>query len=307
MSNTKQDRILEALSGLVPDDEAKNKITNLLTSLMDESVAELEKQYDERLEEAFQIISKERAEDWNVAQNGYSQAYEIINDLRNRLSLQKEEFEQTLTDEYEKAYQMIKEERSKNQELEATLHEEYEKKFQGMQEFVVSKVDEYLAQMEEETYEEARRQVLNDPCLAEHRVALEKILEVTHKFMTEEDTMLNTSAKVEELTRQLEQTEVAKRRLESKSMRLMTENNKMQEYLKETREVIEQNMINEQNERLSQARKVEGRGNTVQEPKREVVIGEQVDRIATEVPADSNRQLNIAEQWQVLAGMRDSY
>jgi hypothetical protein len=62
-------------------------------------------------------------EDWRettkkiegIAEQGYIEAYKIITDLKNRLESQKEESEKTLEKGFEEAYQMLLEERAKNE------------------------------------------------------------------------------------------------------------------------------------------------------------------------------------------------
>lgn len=308
MANTNQDRVLEALADLVPA-EAQKKVATLVTSLLDEAVAEIqskcETEYTSKLEEGYRIIAEEREKDLETAENGYNQAYNIIADLRARLARQEEEFQETLEEQYGEAYKMIQNERSKNENLEATLYEDFDHRTQKNKEYIVEKCDEFLTAMGEKYYELVRREVLNDPCTMEHRLAFEKILEVAKDYLSDEDIMLNTGSKIEELQTKLETVEVAKRQIEQKAMRLMTENSKMHEYLKETKELIENNILNEQNERLVNARNVEGRGKVASEPEREVrVIGENVVNDSTTTDSDPYREpQDITEQWQVLAGI----
>ncbi len=306
MAKTSQETILEALAGLIPE-EAQEKVSTAVVAYLDEATADIEKEAADKLEDAYQIIADEREKDWQVAEEGYGQAYGIIADLRARLETQRDEFEQTLEEEFASAYEMLQEERKKNQDIEQVLYEEFDNKLKSIKEYMVDRVDAFLGEQGEEYYEMARREVLSDPCMAEHRVALESILDITRQFLSDEDAMLSSSSQADELSRQLEQVEVAKRRLEAKNMRLMTENSKMQEYLTETKEIIEQNILNEQNERIEQAQNVEGSGETVNEPEREIVLGEAVESNAT----NNNETVNydeprtITEQWQVLAGLAD--
>lgn len=308
MATTQQDRVLDTLGDLVPED-SREKVAAAVTSLLDEAVNDLTEQfkseYNTKLDEGYKVIAEEREKDWQTALQGYRQAYEIISELRTRLTRQEDEFEQTLEEEYEKAYQMILAERSKNENLSESMYEEYEGRTEKIKEFIVDSADKFLAEMGEEYYDMAMREVLSDPCLAEHRVAFERVLDVTKDYLSDEDIMLGTNERVSELEQRLESVEVAKRQIESKNMRLMTENNKMHEYLKETKELIEKNIINEQNERRTNARKVEGLGKVSNETQREVVLGEAVDsaRTVDRETADDNSPKTITEQWQVLAGI----
>lgn len=311
MATTQQDRVLEALSGLVPE-ESRDKVAALVTSLLDEAVdglrAQCETEYNAKLDEGYKIIAEEREKDWETAEAGYKQAYDIIADLRARLSRQEEEFEQTLEEEYEKAYQMILAERKKNEDLEATLYEEFDKKTASIKNYIVDKADEFLGKMGEEYYEMAMREVLNDPCLAEHRIAFEKVLDVAKDYISDEDIMLGTNSKMSELEQQVESLEVSKRQLEAKNMRILTENNKLHEYLKETKQLMESNLLIEQNERLEHASNVQGRGNASSEPEREVLLGEAVDNSAVTRGSETvndDEPKTILEQWQTLAGLNE--
>ena len=311
MAFVTQDKVLEALAGFLPTGTDKEKVTSVVASLLDEALASVKTQvvaeYNNKLDEGYRIIAEEREKDWQTAQTGYKQAYDIIADMRARLTRQEEEFQGTIVEEYEKAYQMILAERAKNDELEATLYEEFNKRTDAIREFIVEKCDQFLGEMGNEYYEMARREVLSDPCMAEHRIAFERVLNVAKDYLSDEDIMLNTNTKVAELEQQLEHITVSKRQLEAKNMRLMTENTKVHEYLRETKELIEKNILNEQNERVELAGKVQGRGFTANEPKREVILGEVVDNSAkTSGSNDNDEPKTITEQWQVLAGLRNN-
>jgi hypothetical protein len=297
------DKILEALSGLIPEN-AQSKVNSVITATLDEAVAELDKEYNAKLEEAYKTVTAERENDWKVAEQGYQQAYEIITDLRNRLDLQKEEFEQTTEEEYKKAYDMLVEERKKNETLAETLQAEYEKRHAEEMMELIDNIDQFLAKQGNEYYEMARQDVLNDPYLVEHRVGFEKVIDVVQDYLSEENVMLKTNTKVEELNRQLEQTKNQMRILESRNMKLMTENTKMSNYVRQTKELVEEGMITEQKERLEKGKNVEGRGFVTNEPERELkVISETVDRTAT-VKTD-DEQPTLLESWAILAGVNN--
>jgi len=52
------------------------------------------------------------------------------------------------------------------------MYEEYDNKLNQMKSYIVDKVDEFLQLKGSEIYEQARRDVLSDPRLAEHKVNL---------------------------------------------------------------------------------------------------------------------------------------
>ncbi len=298
MSN---DKILEAISGLIPED-VRDQVSAVMTTAIKEAVANLDKEYDDKLAEAYQELVAKRTDDQKIAEQGYAQAYEAITDLRNRLETQKQEFEKTLEEEYGKAYSMLQEERNKNESLADNLYEEYEGRLKEVKEWLIDRVDEFLAKKGEEYYEQARRDVLNDPYLAEHRAAFEKVLEVAADFISDDECMNKTSSKVEEMNRQVEHTKIQVRALESKNMKLMAENNQMKEYVHQTKELVKEHTLNERHERVAKSKKVESRGQTVVEPKREVVIGETNDATADNAIVEQNQEpKTIADQWNFLA------
>jgi len=305
MASINQDKILEALSGLVSEDN-QNAVKELVSSVLEEAVADLETEYNTRLEEAYQLLAEEREKDWEVAKRGYEQAYEAIDDLRSRLDLQQKEHDAKLDEEFEAAYNMLQEERSKNKNIEEELYEEYDGKLDQVKEYIVDKVDEFLSQKGEEMYESALDNVLNDPTVSEQRLAMENIVDVVGRYVTNEDLMLHTNNRVEELATQLESASHRIRQMEAKNMRLMTENNKLGEVAREYNELLEEHVLNEQNERVEAARKAEGRGHVDTDEKRHVLIGE-----ATDEPLDTrshvvddDEALTMNEQWQVLAGVK---
>jgi putative NIF3 family GTP cyclohydrolase 1 type 2 len=303
---TSKDKILEALGDLLPADTAK-EVTEAVDSFLQEAKAELDKEYDAKIAEAYEAVTQEKLEGEKIAEQGYAEAYQIISDLRDRLEVQREEFEQALEEGYEEAYQMLVQERTKNESLEVDLYEEYDKRLADIKEYMVDKLDAFLSTKGNEFYEQAKRDVLNDPMMAEHKIALEKILEVASSYMSEEDYHLATSSKVEELAKQLEELKGQQRILEAKNMRLATENGKLNEAVRQQNEVLTENVNHEKKERLKKAKAVEGRGQKSLE--NQVVIGESVDARTTNndeehgtrfVETSSN---SITEQWRHLAGV----
>lgn len=298
MAKTRQETIMEALAGLIPA-EAAEKTTNAIATLLDESVKAIEAEAEKNLEDAYATVAAERAEDWKTAEAGYAQAYEVIEDLRNRLTLQKEEFESHMTNEFGVAKKMLEEEKSKNENLEQAIYEDMNKKLQESREWLIDKVDAFLAKQGEEYYEAARREVLSDPCLAEHRVALERVIDVVGDFVGADKEYVG-GQKAAELTRSLEQAEIAKQRLEAKNHRLMRENTDMQKLVVEAKQMVEGKLLMEQQERQAKAKKVQGSGKVVMS-EREVVIGEAADQKQNATTEDKNV---ITENWQRLAGLK---
>jgi HD-GYP domain-containing protein (c-di-GMP phosphodiesterase class II) len=155
--------------------------------------------YDEKLKEAFTEHQQDLKNAEKVAEESYSHAWEIITDLRDRLEIQKEEFDQALEEGYEEAYQMLQEERAKNDTLEVDLYEEYDRRFSDIKEYMVDKLDQFLQLQGEKYYDMAKRDVVNDPAVAEHKLAFEKIIETVADYISDEDYAFATSSKTEAL------------------------------------------------------------------------------------------------------------
>jgi hypothetical protein len=310
MKKTSKEFIMQALAGLLPEDVQKDVI-QAVSTFCENVRSELEEEYNARLDEAYKIVAQEKTKVEKVAEHGYAEAYQIICDLRDRLEVQREEFEHALGEGYEEAYQMLVQERQKNESLELDLYEQYDQKVREIREFFVEKLDLFLSQKGEEFYEQAKRDVLSDPTMAEHKLALDKILEVASSYMSDEDYHFATSSKLEEVNRQLEEVRGQQRILEAKNMRLATENNRLNEAVRQQAEVLTEAARHEKNERQKLARTVEGRGKRVVERDRVEVIAEHnTDATVTSDEGDDDYALieSVGEQidhWQKLAGVTD--
>ena len=103
------EKLLEALKSLIPADQLE-EVAKAVEDVLANSKKELEEQYNEKLKEAYAELQKEMDEAEQTAEKGYAQAYSIIEDLNNRLVIQKEEFEKKMEEEFEVAYSKIQEE-----------------------------------------------------------------------------------------------------------------------------------------------------------------------------------------------------
>lgn len=308
MKKTSKEYIMQALAGLLPEDVQKDVITAVNTFV--EGVRnELEAEYNSQIEEAYKVIAQEKSKTEKVAEQGYAEAYQIICELRDRLEIQREEFEHALGEGYEEAYQMLLQERSKNESLEVDLYDQYDQKVREIREFFVEKLDLFLSTKGEEFYEQAKRDLLKDPTVVEHKVALDKILEVASGYMSDEEYHFATSAKFDELNRKLEEMSGQQRILEAKNMRLATENNRLNEAVRHQAEVITEATKNEKNDRKKKSRIVEGRGRRVVEDNRVEVIAEHRNAAVTSDDDDGDDSVLIEsageqiEHWQKLAGV----
>ena len=180
------DKIVEALKKLLPEDQI-NEVASAVNDMLESSKRELESEYNDKLEEAYKQLSEEMSNAEKTAYQGYQEAYGIIADLRNRLEMQRDEYNKALEEGYEEAYQMLLQEREKNNTLEVDMYEEYDKKLGEMKDYIVDKVDQFLQFKGAEIYEQAKRDVLNDPRMAEHKVTLDKIVDITANYLSDED------------------------------------------------------------------------------------------------------------------------
>lgn len=273
---------MEAIKKLLPESDVK-EVSSAINEMLNQAKLDLEKEYNEKLEEAYTELSGELATAEKTAEQGYEEAYAIIADLRNRLDMQGEEYKSALEEGYEEAYQMLKTERSKNAKLEVELYEEYDKKLQEMKEYIVDKVDQFLQVKGTEIYEQARKDVMSDPRIAEHKVALDKIVDITSSYLSEDEVQAVSSSKMEEIQKQLDEAKGQLRIMEARNIRLSTENTKLNENVRYAKNLITEQqqatssrkqteVITEQKERAEKVKNATGRGQKVVE--QEVVIAE---------------------------------
>lgn len=265
------ENIIETLKKLALPETELSEVTTAVQTMLEQAKSDLEKEFNTKLEEAYAELSNELAESEKKANAGYEEAYAIISDLRNRLELQGEEYKAAMSEGYEEAYQMLKTEQEKNAKLEVEMYEEYDKKLAQMREYIVDKVDQFLQFKGNEIYEQAKRDVLNDPRMAEHKVALDRIVNITSNYMSEDDFNTVNSAKIEEATKAVEDMRGQLRILEARNIRLSTDNSKLNESLRQAAEQITESKktvtehkksetVNEQKARTEKVKEVTGRG-----------------------------------------------
>ena len=298
------EKILEALKSLLPEDKVET-ISAAINEALEEAKKEIEAEYNTKLEEAYAQVGNELEEAEKTAETGYQEAYTIISDLRNRLEMQKTEFEKALEEGYEEAYQMLQQEKSKNENLEVDMYAEYDKKLNEMKEYIVDKVHEFLQVKGKEIYGQARRDIVNDPRMAEHRVALGKIVDVVSDYITNDEAVAISNSKLEETRKAIEDLQSQKRILEARNVRLSTENTKLNDNVRVLSEQVnksKQETLNEsKKEKIEKAKNVQGRGEKVVQ-----------DTVITETDDDKNKKTITEEtdpdvmDMQILAGLRKS-
>ena len=304
------DKILEALSKLLPEDQVE-EVTSAVGNMIDEAKAGIEAEYNTKLEEAYAELSDELKTAENTAETGYQEAWAIISDLNSRLDTQRTEFEGALEEGYEEAYQMLLSERGKNDDVETTMYEEYDKKLGAMREYFIDKIDEFLTYKGKELYEQARRDIVNDPRMAEHKCTLDKVINTVSDYISDEDYSAASNGKLEEATKDNEDLQAKVRMLEAKSIRTGTENNKLNEQLRQAGELLreneEVNTDDEKKERLEKAKNVQGRGKQVTEDVE--VIKEHDDEVSADNDEGDNALVENLDQdalhaMQVLSGLK---
>lgn len=306
------DKILEVLSSLLPEEQIK-EVSTAVEDMLAEARREIEAEYNDKLEEAYAELSEELRQAEKIAEQGYQEAYTIIEDLRNRLHTQKVEFEHALEEGYEEAYQMLLAERGKNESIELDLYKEFDSKLGDMKEYFIEKLDQFLHYKGAEIYEQARRDILHDPSMAEHRVVLDRVVETVSNYISDEDYELVTNSRIASKEQEVEELRGQVRMLEARSIRLSAQNNKLNEQVREAANLLQENtkhsVIKEQNERVERARNVQGRGELVTEGTK--VIGEfEVEKTKPQKQADTRLVESIdaedLRQMQVLSGVRQN-
>lgn len=269
------DKIINSLKKILPDDQVSD-VASAVSEMLSEARQQMESEYNKNLEEAYASLSAEVAETEKTAYQGYNEAYAIISDLQARLETQKEEFEKTLEEGYEEAYQMLLAERNSKNSVESDLYEEYDKKLADMKNYIVDKVDEFLQIKGTEIYEQAKRDLLSDPRMVEHKVALDKIVSIASDYLTEDEAFFATSSKLDDAKKSVEELRGQLRIMEARNIRLSTENTKLNESVRRASNMINENrqvlaetkkakVINEQKERSVKARSASGKGQLVTE------------------------------------------
>jgi virulence-associated protein VapD len=264
-------KIVESLKRLLPEDQV-NEVASAVSEMLSEATEKLEQEYNKNLEEAYSQLSTELAQAEKTAYQGYQEAYEIINDLSSRLEVQKAEFEKTLEEGYEEAYQMLLSERNSKGKVEVDLYEEYDGKLAEMKSYIVDKVDQFLQLKGGEIYEQARHDLMNDPRVVEHKVALDKIINITSNYLSDEEKTFATTSKLDEATKKVEELKGQIRMLEARNIRLSTDNTRLNESVRKTSAVITEarkalpvdnkkaRVITEQKERATKVKSASGRG-----------------------------------------------
>ena len=266
-----ENKIASALKKILPEDQI-NEVTSAVNEMLVTAKEEMEKEYNKNLEEAYSQLSGELATAEKTAYEGYQEAFEIIADLRSSLDVQKSEFESQLEEGYEEAYQMLLAERNSKSQVEVDLYEEYDQKLAEMKAYIVEKVDQFLQAKGAEIYEQAKRDLVNDPRILEHKVALDKIVNITSDYLSDEEKTFATSTKLEMVNKSIEELRGQLRIMEARNIRLSTDNTRLTESVRKAAVLNEARLpqaankvkttkvFSEQNERTLKVKNASGRG-----------------------------------------------
>ena len=277
------DKILEALKAMLPADQIK-QVSEAVSEVLEQHKQELETEYNKNLEEAYAELSKEVKEAEKVGEEGYQEAWAVIEELRNRAETLKGEYNTALNQGYEEAYQEILAERGKNEQVGMQMHEEYEQRYQEVRKFVIESMHKFLTTKGKEIYEMARRDIMNDPAQMEHKVVLDRVVEAINGYLTDEDKVLATGSRLEEATKKIEEMGSRVRMLESKHIRFAKENQIPGEQVREAADMLTESTktVSESSRkvRAEKAKNVTGRG--------EIVAGK--TKVIAEFVTEGNKQ-----------------
>lgn len=278
------DRITEALKKILPTDQV-SEVAKAVEEVMAEQVEQIRAEAKKNLEEGYQQLTEEKKADEAIAEQGYEQAYAIVNSLMKRIDEQRQEFEAALEEGFEEAYQELEKTKKEKEQIEVELYKEFDKKLQEMQEFMVNKLDQFLSLQEAEVYEHALRNVQTDPQVAEQRVVVEKMAELLSGYVGS-DMHSATTSKLEEAHRAIEELKGQLRIVEARNVKLSSQNSKLDEQVREASQLISEAAKAERKGREEKARNASGRGQRVTDQ----IISEHVA-----APSNSNKNQTLTE------------
>ena len=302
------EKIVEALTKLLPEDSVKD-ISEAVKIELEKAKQECEQEFNSKLEEAYAELSNELKGTEQTALQGYQEAYAIIEDLRKRLEVQQTEFESSMEEGYEEAYQMLTAEKAKNENIEVEMYEQFNQKLSEMKEYMVDKVDAFLQYKGQDIYESARREIINDPRTSEQKVVLDRVVECVSDYISDADFTSAVNSKLSSADKKIEELKSQTKILEARNIRLSTENNKLNEAVREAKQVITESVKEEKQDRAEKAKNAQGRGRTVNDP--ELVAewsnnktAEKKDNVDTTLVESLDPEF--LYQMQVLAGTKAS-
>lgn len=267
-------KVLEALKKILPADgvqEVASAVENMIAEAEAKIEAKKEKEFNAKLLEAYDKVSEELAAAEETAETGYKQAFAHIQELTLRLERQQEEFDNLMDEGFSEAYAMLEKEQAKNNNIEVEMYEEFNNRLKRMKDMFVEKFDQFSQLQYAEIYEQARRDIMNDPRMVEHKVALDKIIDIIGGYVSEEDFAGVNSTKVNEAFKAVEDLKGQVRVLEARNVRLSTTNNKLNEQVREAQNLLSESTRVEKQERKRIAGTASGRGSKVLGGKEQII------------------------------------
>jgi hypothetical protein len=303
------EKIVEALSKLLPEEQVA-EVAEAVQGELETAKEAMEQEYSDKLQEAYKEFSEELKQAEQTGEEGYSEALAMIKELRGRLDTQAKEFKVAMDEGYEEAFQMLEAEKAKNENLDVEMYEEFNKKLQEMREYFIDKIHQFLEYKGPEIAESVRRDLMNDPRLVENRVVLDKIVENVSDYLDADQYNAVANAKLDEAQQAIEDLRSQVKILESRNIRLGTENGKLNEAVRQQEQLLteanEAAAQDDKQERQQKAKNATGRGRVAEEG----IIREHQEEVP-EDDDDSDKTLvesldpDMLAQMQVLAGTKE--
>jgi hypothetical protein len=307
------EKLLEALKNTSLSANQVEEIQKSVKQMVEEAKVEIEKklqdQYNEKVQEAYDTVAAEIESNEAKAEEGYKQALAIIKDLNLRLEQQSREYEDKMEEGYQQAWEMIQAEQSKRQNVEVEVYTEADSKLKQMSEFMVDKLDQFLQLQNSEIYESAYRDIVNDPKMVEHRIALEKVAEIMSDYLSVEELANANSSKVQEATRQIEDMKGRIQILEHRNINLSNKNKQLTESLQtrenQVNESHNQTVVEDKKNRKNDVGNASGRGKRVIKETMEVIP--EFNNPVTKKSDDNQlvEQNQLIDEMLVLSGLKD--
>lgn len=307
------DNILEALKKALPADQVA-ECAAAVQEMLNKAKADLEAEMNKNLAEAYEKLAEEKATAEAVAVEGYEQAWSMISDLRNRNELLKTEYINELNKSFEEAFQEIKTEQGKVEKIEKDLYDWYKNKYDEATAKMVDNLDTFLKGEGKAIYEAARREVINDPAVAEHKFVLDKVVETVSSYIADEDKVLATGSKLTEANKNLAELQRKVSLLEAKNIRISNDNLKLNEQVRDQTNLLSEANKNKKSvektvelrERVEKAETVSGRAKITNQKVVEVIAENNEETTVAETNEVSSDIMANLQEWQALAGIKQT-
>jgi len=309
------DKLLEALKKTSLTESQVNDVVKAVDSMVSEAIKQVEAkkqaEYDAKIEEAYDKVQAEIDATEAKALEGYKQAHVIIQDQQLRIETLEREYENKMEEGYQQAWEMLQAEQEKNETIELHVQREADEKLKAMRDFMVEKLDLFLQMQKAEVYEEARRDILNDPKMVEHRVAIEKMADIMSDYLSVEEMAGTSSKKLSEAANYIEDLEGRLKILEKKNINQSKQLHSVNETLRQNEQLVNEARSllteSERKERKNSSGTVSGRGQRVITEAQEQLIPEFSNTSKkSEGKLVNEQQHQLVEDMLVLSGLQES-